>query len=139
MTGEAGGATPVEAVIARHTVKRIVYVGPVLLLVFWLTRGVDGLVASAVGLAVVAGNFLVAGWMLSMAARISLGMYHAAALFGFFLRLALLMLTMLLIVQVVDIDRLAFGITAVVSYIVLLVLESVAVARGRERELDWIR
>lgn len=139
MTGEAGGATPVEAVIARHTVKRIVYVGPVLLLVFWLARGVDGLVASAVGLAVVAGNFLVAGWMLSMAARISLGMYHAAALFGFFLRLALLMLTMLLIVQVVDIDRLAFGITAVVSYIVLLVLESVAVARGRERELDWIR
>lgn len=138
MTGEAG-ATPVEAVIARHTVKRIAYVGPILLLVFWLTRGVDGLVASAVGLAVVAGNFMLAGWMLSMAARISLGMYHAAALFGFFLRLALLMLTMLLIVQVVDIDRLAFGITAVVSYIVLLVLESVAVARGRERELDWIR
>jgi hypothetical protein len=47
------------------------------------------------------------------------------------------MLAMLLIVQFVEIDRLAFGVSAVVTYMVLLVLESVAVARGRERDLDW--
>ena len=108
-----------------------------MILTFALLRGVDGAVGSGIGVAVVVGNFLLAGAMLSLAIRISLAMYHAAALFGFFLRLALVILTTLLIVQVVEFDRLAFGISAVVTYMVLLVLESVAVARGRERDLDW--
>jgi hypothetical protein len=137
MTTRIDGGTPVETVIAKHTVKRAVYVAPLVALVFFLFRGVEGLVASAIGSLVVVGNFLLAGAMLSLAARISLAMYHAAALFGFFLRLGLIMLAMLLIVQFVEIDRLAFGVSAVVTYMVLLVLESVAVARGRERDLDW--
>ncbi len=143
MTGEhmttrvEGSATPVETVIAKHTVQRAIYVAPVVILVFWLTRGVDGLIGSAIGAAVVVANFMLAGAMLSLAVRISLAMYHAAALFGFFLRLGLIMATMLLIVQFVEIDRLAFGVATVVTYMVLLVLESIAVARGRERDLDW--
>ena len=40
-------------------------------------------------------------------------------------------------VEFVELDRMAFGISAVVTYMVLLILESVAVARGRERDLDW--
>ena len=61
------------------------------------------------------------------------------ALIGFFLRLGLIALTMFLVVQVVTgLDRLAFGVAAVVSYIVLLTLEAIAVAKGRERNLDWI-
>jgi hypothetical protein len=39
----------------------------------------------------------------------------------------------------VDVDRLAFGISAVMSYLALLVLEAVAVSRGEERELTWSR
>jgi hypothetical protein len=131
------GTTPVETVIARHTVARLVWVGPILIAVFGLFRGWDGVIGSTLGVVVVAANFLVAGVMLSVALRISLAMYHAAALFGFFLRLALLIGTMLLIVQFFDIDRVAFGISAVLAYIVSLILESVAVARGRERDLDW--
>ncbi len=139
VTTEVEGASiPVESVIARHTVKRAVYVGPAVVLAFWLLRGVDGLIGSAIGAAVVVGNFLLAGAMLSLAVRISLAMYHAAALFGFFLRLGLIMATMYLIVEFVEIDRLAFGVSAVITYMVLLVLEAVAVARGRERDLDWI-
>ena len=136
-TQEVPAGTPVESVIARHTVRRAVYVAPAVILVFALWRGVDGAIGSAIGVAVVVGNFLLAGAMLSLAIRVSLAMYHAAALFGFFLRLALVIVTTLLIVQFVDFDRLAFGISAVVTYMVLLVLESVAVARGRERDLDW--
>jgi hypothetical protein len=132
-----GASTPVETVIARHTVKRAVWVAPLVILAFTLFRGFDGFVGSSIGVAVVVGNFLLAGAMLSLAVRISLAMYHAAALFGFFLRLGLLMATMLLIVQFVEIDRLAFGVSAVITYMVLLVLEAVAVARGRERDLDW--
>lgn len=134
-----GADTPVEAVLARNTVRRSVYVVPPLLALFWVLRGTGGLIAATAGAAVVIGNFLLAGAMLSVAIRISLAAYQATALFGFVLRLALVAMTMLLVVRFVDIDRLAFGISAVVAYMVLLVLEAVAVARGRERELDWIR
>jgi hypothetical protein len=137
MTTRLPGTTPVETVIARHTVKRAIYVGPLVIALFGVLRGLDGLLGSTIGVAVIVGNFLLAGAMLSLAMRISLAMYHAAALFGFFLRLGLIMATMLLIVQFVEIDRLAFGISAVVTYMVLLVLEAIAVARGRERDLDW--
>lgn len=131
------GATPVETVIARHTVKRAIWVGPLVVAAFWVFRGFDGAWAAAVGVGVVVGNFLLAGLMLSVALRISLAMYHAAALFGFFLRLGLIMGSMLLIAAVVTIDRLAFGLATVIAYMVLLILESVAVARGRERDVDW--
>ncbi len=131
------GSTPVETVIAKHTAARLVWVGPILIALFGLLRGWDGVVGATIGVLVVGANFLIAGIMLSVALRISLAMYHAAALFGFFLRLGLLLGTMLLIVQFFDVDRLAFGISAVLAYIVSLILESVAVARGRERDLDW--
>ena len=131
------GSTPVETVIAKHTAARLVWVGPILVAIFGLLRGWGGVVGSTIGVTVVGVNFLIAGVMLSVALKISLAMYHAAALFGFFLRLGLLMATMLLIVQFFEIDRVAFGISAVLAYIVSLILESVAVARGRERDLDW--
>jgi hypothetical protein len=44
---------------------------------------------------------------------------------------------MLLVVRFVEIDRVAFGISAVVCYLLLVTLEAVAVMRGRERNLDW--
>lgn len=131
------GATPVETVIARNTSKRAVWVGPLVVAVFWMFRGFDGAWAAAVGVGVVVGNFLLAGLMLSVALRVSLAMYHAVALFGFFVRLGLIMGSMLLVAAIVDIDRLAFGLATVIAYMVLLILESVAVARGRERDLDW--
>lgn len=124
-------------VLARHTVARAVYVAPVLVALFWLTRGSEGAWSSALGVAVVIGNFLLAGFILSISARISLAVYHAAAIVGFLLRLGLLTMTMLVVVRLVPIDRLAFGITAVVAYLVLIGAETVAVARGKERELEW--
>lgn len=134
-----GAATPVEVVLATHTARRAVWVGPLLVVAFAVLRGWDGAWSSALGVGVVVGNFLLAGAMLSLGIRISLAMYHAAALFGFFLRLGLVAATTLLVAALVDVDRPAFGISAVVAYMVLLVAEAVSVARGREKELDWIR
>ena len=128
---------PVESILARHTVARVVYVGPVLIAIFAITGGWEGAWSSALGVAVVVANFLLAGAILSISAKISMAVYHAAALFGFFLRLALMVLTVLLIAQWLPIDRLAFGISAVVAYLVLLSWEAVAVSKGRERNLDW--
>lgn len=128
----------VEAILAINTVKRAVFVAPVVIGVFAIVGGWAGALAASVGVAVVVVNFLATGWILSVAARISLGAYHAAALFGFFIRLGLLLLTMILISRVVDLDRLAFGISTVVTYLGLLIWETVAVSRGNERELEWI-
>jgi hypothetical protein len=128
---------PVEKIMALHTVARVGYVAPPLLILFGLLGGWTGLWSSALGIGVVVANFLLAGAMLSISARISLQAYHAAALIGFVLRLGLFIGAVLLIAVLVDVDRPAFGISAVVSYLVLLVLEAMAVSRGKERELTW--
>lgn len=130
-------SSDVENVLARNTVARAVYVGPVLIAVFAFISGWEGAWSAFLGVAIVAANFLLAGAILSISAKISLAVYHAAALFGFFLRLGLMVLTVLLIAQFVPIDRIAFGISAVVAYLVLLSWEAVAVSKGRERNLDW--
>lgn len=132
-------AVGVESVMARHTVARAIYVAPVLILIFALTGGWRGAWSAALGVSVVVANFLLAGALLSISARISLQAYHAAALFGFFLRLLLFVGAVYVISETVEVDRLAFGITAVVSYLALLVLEAVAVAKGKERELTWTK
>jgi hypothetical protein len=118
-------------------VARAVYVAPVLVAIFAIAGGWKGAWSAALGVGVVVANFLLAGAILSISAKISLAVYHAAALFGFFLRLGLMVLTVLLIAQLVPIDRVAFGISAVVAYLVLLSWEAVAVSKGRERNLDW--
>ncbi len=127
----------IESVLARHTVRRAVVVGPLLIGAFWFARGGAGAIAAALGIVIVAAYFLLSGAMLSVAARLSLAAYHAAALLGFFLRLGLIALTMLTVARVTDVDRIALGITVVVAYLSLLGWEAVAVSRGQERELEW--
>ena len=95
--------------------------------------------SAALGVVVVIANFLLAGAILSISARISLQAYHAAALIGFFLRLGLFVGAVYLIATLVEVDRIAFGISAVVAYFVLLTWEAVSISRGRERELSWPR
>lgn len=133
----APDARPVEAIIGRHVAARAIFVAPVLIVVFGLFRGWQGALAAAVGVVIVVANFLLAGSILSAAARISLSLYHAAALFGFVIRLALITAVMLLIAAVTDVDRLAMGVSVVVSYLVLLSWEALAVSRGSESELQW--
>lgn len=127
----------VEAVLSRHTAMRAVSVAPVLVLVFLVTRGGGGAVAALAGVAIVVGNFLLSGVVMSRSARISLRLYHAAALFGFYLRLGLIAASMLVLGQVFEIDRVALGVSAVVSYLALLTWEAWAVTKGAERELEW--
>ena len=132
-----GSVIPVEAMVARHVVARAVYLALPLIVVSWLLRGPGGAASGALGLVIVVLNLWLAGKVLSLAMRVSLTMYHAAALVGFFLRMALIAGTMLLVVRFVEIDRYAFGITAVVSYVVLITLEAISIMRDRERKLDW--
>ncbi len=130
-------STPVESILARHTVARVVYVGPVLVIIFAIINGWTGVWSSLLGIGVVVANFLLVGVILSNSARISLQAYYAAALIGFLLRLVLFVGSVYLIATLVDVDRMAFGISAVVSYLALLILEAIAVSNGKERDLSW--
>ncbi len=130
-------ARPIEAIIGKNIAKRSLVVAPILIAIFAVAGGWLGAVSAAIGVAIVVANFVVGGYILATAAGVSLSMYHAAALFGFFIRLGLITLTMVLVVSVADIDRVAMGVSAVVSYLVLLSLEAVAVVKGAERELEW--
>jgi hypothetical protein len=132
-------ATPVEATIARKMVWRALWLGPVIVGAAWALRGGAGAIAAAIGVAVVAVNFLVAGELLSRAARVSLKVYHAAALLGFFVRLGFITLSMFIVASVVEIDRPAMGVAAVVAYMVLLSLEAWALMSGERKELEWSR
>jgi len=130
---------PIEANLALDTVARAVYLGPVLIIAFALLRGWDGAWAAALGVAVVVANLLLAGFILSISLRISLQAYHAAALIGFFLRLGLFIGAVYLIANLVEVDRIAFGVTAVIAYLALLAWEAVSISRGRERNPSWRR
>jgi hypothetical protein len=133
-----GSVIPVEAIVARHIISRAMYVAVPVVAVCWLLRGPAGAAAGGLGVVIVVLNLWLAGKLLSLGMRVSLAMYHAAALVGFFLRMALIAGTMLLLVRFIDIDRYAFGISAVVSYMVLVTLEAISIMRDRERKLDWL-
>jgi hypothetical protein len=127
----------IELSLARDIVKRALVVGPVAVGIAWAIRGPGGALAAAIGVAIVVANFLLSGWILSRALKISLSVYHAAALFGFVLRLALIAAAMFATAALFDVDRYAMGIAAVGSYLVLLTLEAVAMTKNTEREPEW--
>ena len=130
-------AAPVEAQIAWATIRRSAFVGPAIVLVAWALRGNIGAVSAAVGVAVVAANFLLAGLVLSRAAGVSMRAYHAAALLGFFVRLGLITLMMFVVASLFEVDRPALGIAAVVAYFALLTWEAWALTRSPRRESEW--
>lgn len=125
------GRPPVEMMMARSIVRRAVIVGPILLLVFGLARGWPGLAASAIGMGLVTGYYLLGGLILSGLAKVSLGAYHAGALLGFLVRLGLITATMLVLAALFDLDRIALGLTVVAAYLALLLWEAGAGGPGR--------
>ncbi len=133
----APGAANIEVKIGLATARRAIWIGPVLIGVFGVIGGGLGALSAAIGVAIVVANFVLAGFVLSKAAAVSLTVYHAAALFGFLLRLALITLVMIGVGRAMELDRLAMGISAIVSYLALLSWEALALTRGEEKELEW--
>ncbi|WP_420612520.1 hypothetical protein [Candidatus Spongiisocius sp.] len=125
------GRPPVELNLVRSLLRRAVLVGPLAVVVAGLIRGVDGAVAAAIGVVLVVGYYLLSGALMSWLARVSLGAYHAGALFGFVARLGLIVATMLAVAALFDVDRPALGLTVIATYMVLLLWE--AGARGSRR------
>ena len=122
---------PVELDLAKSTVRRAVVVGPILVAIAWLIRGWDGAWSAALGVAIVVGYYLISGTFLAMAARISFAAYYAGALLGFIVRLGLIAVTMYLLAKILPVDRVVLGVSVVVAYVALLILEVKALAGKR--------
>jgi len=112
----------VEREIALDLVRHGIYIAPILIFGAWLWRGSDGAAAAALGIGVVVCNFLASAVLLGWAARRSQTLLAICAFGGFFVRMAIILVVLLLAQDVVD--EVILAITLVGSHLGLLIWEA---------------
>jgi hypothetical protein len=112
-----------EAQVARDMVRRALPLIPLLLLVDALGWGVPGVCAGAYAIVIVLANLSLSAALLAYAARISLALVMAAAMFGFLVRLGLIFLAVLAVKDASWINLWALGLTLIVTHLGLLFWE----------------
>ena len=112
-----------EGSIVKDMAKRAAIGAPVLIIAFGLIWGIDGALSTAYAIALVMLNFFLSAAILSWSARISLGMLMAAALFGFLVRMALVLVAVLAVVHAPWVSVVPLGITIIVTHLGLLFWE----------------
>ena len=117
------GPSP-ERDIANDLIKRGLLVLPVLLVVFGLTHGVDGVLSSAYGLGLVLLNFAFAAALLTYTARISLSLMMAAVLGGYVVRLGLITAAVIAVRHASWVEMVPLGFTIIVAHLGLLLWET---------------
>lgn len=118
--------TPVapESRIAAHMARHALVVAPVVVLACGLLRGVDGALSAAIGLALVALNFLLAAHLIGWAASRSLALLQGVVLGGFLVRLLALTFIVLALDQLDFIDLPVLVLTIAVTHLALLIWET---------------
>ena len=109
-----------EGSIVKDMAKRAAMGAPVLIVAFGLIWGIDGALSTAYAIALVMLNFALSAAILSWSARISLGMLMGATLFGFLIRMAIVLVAVLAASWV---EVVPLGITIVVTHLGLLFWE----------------
>jgi hypothetical protein len=122
LVSPVSGGEP-ELAIARDLAKRAVWVLPAALAVSGLIWRLDGVASTALALGVVVGNFLLAAYLNSRAARISVGLLGAVAMFGFLFRLGLVFIVFFLAKDAPWFEVTPFGLTVVIAHLGLLFWE----------------
>ncbi len=115
---------PVERRIALDLVRHGLLAAPFVVVIAGVIRGVDGAASAALGLAIVALNFLVAAVSLDWANRKSPNALAVVALGGFLLRMTVI-LTVMLVARALFgwIDIIVLGVTLFVTHLGLLFWE----------------
>ena len=121
-------ATPVvspevETQIAHDLAKKVAIIAPFVILAAGLWRGLDGALGVALGLAVVAANFLVGAALLSWAGRISYSALAGAAMGGYIIRMFGILAVALAVERIPFVDFKAFVFTIAFTHIGLLFWE----------------
>ena len=122
--GETSAVTvPYERAIARDLARRAALVAPLVVLGCGLAWGAAGAVSAAIGLLLVALNFLAAAGALSWAAPQGGSVVMAAVLGGYLLRLLVLLGIVLALQQVAWLNIPVLVVTLAVTHLALLTWE----------------
>jgi hypothetical protein len=116
--------SPPELEIARDLVRRGLVVAPVVLIVGGIVWGIDGILSAAYGLGIVLINFTLAAILLTWSAKISPTMLMAATFVGFFVRMSLVIVAVLLVQHASWVALPALLITILVTHLGLLLWET---------------
>jgi len=114
---------PVEIQVTADMVKRGLVVAPAIIAVCALVWGTDGAWSAAFAIGLVLVNFALSAALISYTAKISLGLMMGATLFGYLIRLGLIMLAVLLVKDAGWISLPALGATIIVTHLGLLLWE----------------
>jgi hypothetical protein len=117
-----------EVAVTKDMVRRGLIVAPLLILVCGVIWGLHGAYSSAYGIALVLINFALAAALVAGTARISLALMMGAVLFGYLIRLGLILLAVLLVKDSGWISLPALGATIIVTHLGLLIWEMKFVA-----------
>jgi hypothetical protein len=112
-----------EMEVSRDIIKRGIIVGPVLIAICAVIWGADGAWSSAYGIAIVLANFAVAAALVTVTAKISVGVMMGAVLFGYLARLALIFAAVWFVQDLAWISFPALGATIIVTHLGLLMWE----------------
>jgi len=116
------GPAPVMEV-ALDLAKRGALIAPVAIALGAFIWDSAGAYSVAYGLAIVAINFLMAAYLLAWAGRISFAAMGAAAVFGFFTRLSLVTVAVLVVRTASWVELVPLGLTIIVAHLGLLFWE----------------
>ncbi|HEY5664012.1 MAG TPA: ATP synthase subunit I [Ilumatobacter sp.] len=114
---------PVEIQVTADMVKRGLVVAPAIIAVCALIWGAAGASSAAFAIGLVLVNFALSAALISATAKISLGLMMGAALFGYLIRLGLILLAVLLVKDAGWISVPALGATIIVTHLGLLLWE----------------
>lgn len=112
-----------EVDVTKDLSKRALMVAPVIIAVCAVIWGGNGAWSALFGIAIVVVNFGLAAGTIAVTARISLGLMMGAILFGYLVRLSLILLAVLLVKDAGWISRPALGATIIVTHVGLLAWE----------------
>ena len=112
-----------EVKVSRDMVRRGLMVAPVIIAVCAVIWGGDGAWSSAYGIALILFNFMIAAGSIAWAARISPALLMGTVMFGYLLRLGILLAAVLLVRDMGWISLPALGATIIVTHLGLLVWE----------------
>lgn len=122
MLGRLEGPSPALQV-GLDMIKRGLVVGPVLVGLGAVLWGADGAASVLYGLVIVLFNLWLSAFIIAFTARISFAMVAAGALFGFLIRLCLVMVAVLVVKDMAWVDLIALGLTLIVAHLGLLFWE----------------
>jgi hypothetical protein len=122
LTTRLDGPAP-EVDVTKDISKRALFVAPVIVAVCAVIWGGDGAWSSLFGIGIVLVNFALAAGTIALTARISLSLMMGAVLFGYLVRLGLILLAVLLVKDAGWISRPALGATIIVTHVGLLAWE----------------